>query len=1424
MKKIENYREIQLAAKQNEKEREYWINKLVGNLVRCCFPYNFSKNINAYESKNGIVKFEIPEEIALKLLEISNNSDLRLFMILIAAITALLHKYTGSNDIIIGAPIFKQDNKGNFINTELALRNQFEDSITFKELLLQVRQTLLEATENQNYPIEVLLNRLNISSSEDNFQLLDVFVLLKNIHDSEYIRYSKPNILFSFFKTEHSINVEIEYNALHYSRVTIENIFNHLMVLMRNAFTNAKLFDIEILLEEEQKSINMFNDTATEYPKEKTINQLFEEQVERIPDSVALIFGDITLTYKELNEKANQLARLLLNKGIQADDLIGILMPRSMEMIIAIMGVLKTGGGYVPLDPDYPEERINYILEDSEAQILITQDFLKNRFHFEGEIIDIDDKEIYKNEPSNIGKTNGPNNLAYVIYTSGSTGKPKGVMIEHKSVNNFIKGITDTIEFNPAKTILCITTICFDIFVLETILSLSQGLKIVIADEQQQSDPILLNKVIAKNQVQMFQSTPTRIKQLLSAEHNLTSVESITEIMVGGEAIRGDLLAKLKKVFRSAKIYNMFGPTETTVWSSVKELTNTTDITIGQPLANQQMYIVDKYNHLVPKWIPGELCIAGDGLARGYFRREELTNERFVANPFNPGTKIYKTGDLALFQSNGEIQFLGRIDQQVKIRGFRIELGEIETQLLKNPKINNAVVVPLEDKDGDSYLAAYFVTNKVSGSDSKEIKGDTGIKTSELREFLAKTVPDYMVPSYFIPLDSIPLTPNGKIDRKSLPDPKGIIAGEVKYQAPNDEIEKELTEIWQKVLSIERIGIYDNFFVLGGHSLNAITLISQINKEYSVELSVLDIFDKPTIKEFSEFIKQKCMRPLGQEEIKKLLQEEFGDTIEFIKYRIHGIPHILPESQPAYIVYYHEDDFTDYDALFRFLEQKIPQVWHAHYIRPISQKPETTKNIIDISHNEFSKLLRLKTEGSPEKILKEIEEVQNEYNAILLQNPLQKKYPLSPIQEVHVSLPDRLSGSIVVLEKFMKKEILEKSFLELLKRQTLLRSILVQEENSMFWQELSCPEKISIPYIDLSSHELQQKNTIITDIINHQFGRDFQNKNSLLYRIIVIKMSLWEFAVVFPADHVIYDGMSIEIIKRSLTRYYQEFEQNKRIDVHKIPSFEEYVQHIMRGPQEITAEGLINAYELEEYRNYKQKLEAIITKRDLKEIKFLHYQLKMDQDLQEENAWDISYLITTFMLKRFLGLSKIPLKILSYGRRYQNKNYFDTVGEFIDLVPILVTVDEENPQKMIDYAQEKLAIASEHNINFMSLINCSSLQNGWKRVARYISPETISDEILFFNFRGKHAEKDLNMTDRITSIVHFTEQSEALMARMICEISYTLNTIHFYIFSTFESEIGKIEAILNNISEKVTSSLIHGQLFENQEQLAIMNL
>jgi amino acid adenylation domain-containing protein len=853
------------AFEKPKKQILYWKNKLENSPVLHQLPTDFIRP--AEQTFEGeVVGIDIDSITVEGLKNICQKTMTTMNMVLLGAYSVLISRYSNFNDIVIGSPNANRNQKdiepliGFFVST-LPLRINIAENITFKDLLAQVKRTILEAADNQEVPFEQIVEELQ---PERTLNHSPIFQLLFAYHNFPGIKFDFLGMRAEFVRTKKaSIEVDLEvhlnntvdglngsfiYNKSLFQRKSIVRMTTHFLNILKNISRSIdqKVSEIEILSDNERKQIlEEFNDTSAIFPQNKSIVDLFEAIVARQGNSPALVFEGDTISYNDLNERANHLARKILDAGVKNEDKIGIFMPRCSEMIIGILGVLKAGCAYIPIDPDYPMGRVKYIMEDSDLKLLVTVPDLQHLFDLKGtsiRCINATSKELQYNENNNVGRSIGSSSLAYLIYTSGSTGNPKGVMIEHKSVVNFIYGVTSKIEFSIDSKILCLTTISFDIFVLETILPLLKGLTIVLAGSADQKDPNALAKLIRDQHVDMLQITPSRLKLLLSNDQIEKCIKGVKTIMVGGEAFPFELFQALKSKYKG-KIYNMYGPTETTVWSTIRDLTMATSIDVGTPISNTVIRILNTTNHLQPVGIVGELCIGGEGLARGYWKKEELTDEKFIKDPVDGKLSIYRTGDLARWLPDGNIELIGRLDSQVKIRGFRIELGEIESVLNENDNVKEAVVITYDKGQDDKILVAFVILSDKSKS------------TLKLKAFLKSKLPDYMVPSTIIIVDKMPLTPNGKIDRRALIFKISENTQESEnYIEPKTDLEKKITEIWKEVLHSKNVSTNDNFFDIGGHSLLLTQVVSLLKNRAGIEIDLIDLFRYPTIREICNYL------------------------------------------------------------------------------------------------------------------------------------------------------------------------------------------------------------------------------------------------------------------------------------------------------------------------------------------------------------------------------------------------------------------------------------------------------------------------------------------------------------------------------------------------------------------------------------------
>lgn len=807
--------------------------------------------------------YRIAPELANALKQLGTKMGCSFTTIMVAAFEVLLYRLTGKTEIVVGIPAAGQADTGNYqlighcVNL-LPLRTTIDASQTFSSYLSRRQPEMLDAYEYQQLTFGELVQKLAIARDPSRIPIVSVVFNIDKGLQANQMPFSGLEASFfanprAFENFELFINavdnpdglvLECQYNTNLFDRQTIATRLAEFEILLTGIVSDPdrSLATLPLLTADEQQWLERQNQTAAEFPA-LCLHQLFEQQAKLAPDRVAVTCGYCQLTYRELDTQANRLAAYLQTLGVKPEVTVGICMERSVEMLVGVLGILKAGGAYVPIDPAYPKERLSFLMQDANVGVLLTQTAIKaNLPATAAQIVNLD-RDWLTQIPSSDGfqpSSVTPDNLAYIIYTSGSTGKPKGVQIPHCNVLNLLNAMRQQPGLAAEDTLISVTTLSFDIAVAELFLALSVGAHLVIATREVASDGNRLMNLMSEVAATYLQATPATWRLLLTAGWQ---GNPDLKIISGGEALQRDLANQL--LDKGASLWNFYGPTETTIWSSGYRIESiAAPITIGYPLANTQMYILDAQMQPVPVGIAGELHIGGAGIARGYLNRPELTAEKFIPNPFDSTTRLYKTGDLARFLPNGQIECLGRIDFQVKVRGFRIEIGEVEATLAEHPSVRECAIAAWKNDDSDERLVAYIVG----------VRGDEGTTVGELRTFMKQKVPEFMVPSNFVLMDALPLTANGKVDRKALPKPDVAKSLAENYVAPRSDIERDMADIWAKILKLERVGIHDNFFELGGHSLLAAQLLSRIRQQFAVEIQLRLLFEASTVAELADRI------------------------------------------------------------------------------------------------------------------------------------------------------------------------------------------------------------------------------------------------------------------------------------------------------------------------------------------------------------------------------------------------------------------------------------------------------------------------------------------------------------------------------------------------------------------------------------------
>ncbi|MEK3800887.1 plipastatin non-ribosomal peptide synthetase PpsC [Bacillus sp. FSL K6-1234] len=842
-------------------QEAYWLKQLEGELPVLDLPADHTRPpVRSFAGDK--VSFTLEPEVASGLHKLARENGSTLYMVLLAAYTAFLSRLSGQEDIIVGSPIAGRPHKdlepilGMFVNT-LALRTRPEGGKPFVQYLQEVRETALEAFEHQDYPFEELVDKLELTRDMSRNPLFDVMFVLQNM-DQESLELdelclkpaannghqtSKFDLTLYAQEQPHGLlTFQMEFSTDLYKKKTIEKwlqYFNN-MLLSIIKDNKAALGTINILNEDEAHYlIHELNRTKIDYPRNETISRLFEMQAEQTPNAVAIVSDTQVFTYEDLNSWANQIASVLQIKGVGPDSVVALLTGRTPELIAGMLGILKAGGAYLPIDSNLPVERIAYMLSDSRAALLLQSEKTEKRLlGIECEQIIIEDIQK-KGEAKNVESSAGPHSLAYIIYTSGSTGKPKGVMIEQRSVIRLVKN-SNYITFTPEDRLLMTSSIGFDVGSFEIFGPLLNGAALHLSDQQTFLDSHQLKRYIEHQGITTIWLTSSLFNHL--TEQNEQTFSQLKHLIIGGEALSPSHVNRIRNVCPEVSIWNGYGPTENTTFSTCLHIQKTYELSIpiGRPVGNSTAYILNQWGVLQPVGAVGELCVGGDGVARGYLGRPDLTKEKFVKNPFVPGDRLYRTGDLARWLPDGTIEYVGRIDDQVKVRGYRVELGEIETALRQIDGVKEAAVLARTAQTGSKELFGY-------------ISVKAGTNAEQVRSLLARSLPNYMIPAYIIEMETLPLTSNGKLNRKALPEPN--FTSKQTYAPPRNDLEDQLALIWQEVLGIQRIGIEDSFFELGGDSIKALQVSARLGR-YGLSLQVSDLFRHPKIKDLSPFIRK----------------------------------------------------------------------------------------------------------------------------------------------------------------------------------------------------------------------------------------------------------------------------------------------------------------------------------------------------------------------------------------------------------------------------------------------------------------------------------------------------------------------------------------------------------------------------------------
>lgn len=1296
-----------------EDAERFWLEKLSGDLNEMTLAGDFPR-LKQYE--RAVYKMEIGEQLTGKILNIGKNNHLSVYIIMLTAFKILLSRLSGQEDISVVSPIYSMENHQ--YNTFVLLRDSVDLTSTFKELLMAVRQTVIESYKNEHYPFTDLMEMINIPVGASPFKAA---MMLETIHENVFLveiaDYFHSDILFSFRENPRNLEANVSYNSRLFKEETIEKLLDRYLQILRQVLNQTGITISEIQWmppEEKQRILFDFNDTATDYPGGQTIGQLFERQVEKNPDRNALkstistvnLYDDsktvelaVSLDYDDLNNRVDMLAHELRGRGVTADGIVGIMMRHPLEMAVCILAVLKAGGAYVPLDPESPPGANTYILEDSNMQLLVTQQSFIEQLPGAFSSLPIvltDEDRFVQYEESLPTPANNPSNLAYIIYTSGSTGRPKGTLVEHRGIVNYTSWRIETYNYSPDDVTLQMLSYCFDGFCSNFYSSLLSGGTLVMIPDSKKLDFAYISDVIAREKVTNMSLVPSMYDALIDHVHR--DLAGLRFVVLAGDRSSAALVKKSKEKLPNVLLINEYGPTEATVTAAALPGIGESNTTvIGTPISNTRLYILDRSCRPLPVNVPGELFIAGSGLARGYLNNPQLTSGTFIRGgcPVTGGS-IYKTGDTARWLENGTVEFLGRADHQVKIRGFRIELDEIECRLLKHHKIKEAVVSAKktkEDEGGNQYLSAYIIP-----------RGPIDIQ--EVREFLALELPYYMIPQYFACLAEFPLTPTGKVNRKAL---GSYEAGEIKkkYVSPRNDNEKKFVDIWQDVLGVEKIGIKDNFFELGGDSLKAIRVISKLNSQ-GIDITVNEIFSRQTIDEI-------CVgKPPAEETIEKAeplenyVSENYACNAYYREYQING------NSQPG-VLYLLREEFPIH-ILTKDIKEKFGSRCSLNYIKFIKSEEEIIEeDKIDLTL--FSTLMALKNKVSEEdqtEISRELNK-NNQLTMFLKRNKQIKRYPVSPIQELWLSGPPAAISQRLLPFSYDFTHIPDLRetrdiVVRLTAKNSLLRSLIVNDNGRYFINEFSSFSNINVPFIDLSHFSFHCR-----EILERQVEQTLQKPISPLdnvpYRLAILKYDIKTFKLIFVFNHLVFDAESSGILEeqtREISRAGTTDAQQAETPQNHT-DYDEYVRFM--GDLTYKDIRLDMYFDFKHYPGSVEEAHRAFTTGELRRDRF-----EIDISNVKEELKDYYNEIILLCYARLIGqvfqLKNVPVAIYSNGRNYKSRNFKNTIGLFIDQIPYLFSPGKHSdPKASIERFLNYREQIGNRNLNFINYFMKNNLMN-----------------------------------------------------------------------------------------------------------------
>ncbi|HEY2491658.1 MAG TPA: amino acid adenylation domain-containing protein [Paenibacillus sp.] len=1398
---------------QSEKYRsqeKYWLERFKSELPVLTLPTDYPRpQMQSFEGDS--ISVTIDSELSLRIIELAAETRSTLYMFLLAAYNVLLSKYANQEDIIVGTPSAGRVHKelgnviGIFVNT-LAIRSYPEGTKGFNDFLEEVKEHTIQAFENQQVQYEDLIEKLDIQRDVSRNPLFDTMFTVDNIGVEEVQldglhmelypfdnKSSKFDLMVTATEDKQGIRLDVEYAVKLFQKNTVERFIAHYIHILRAVTDNLemKLSSIGLLLEEEHRQIVVdFNATRTNYPHQ-TIHELFEEQAFHNADRIALVCNDIQLTYRELNDKSNQLARILRDKGIGPDRIVAIIGDRTLEMIIGMLAILKAGGAYLPIDPDYPMDRVEYFLRNSGAEIMLARSCYADRSIDGVEVIIVEHDRLDEKDVPNLLHETTPNHLAYVMYTSGSTGLPKGVMIEHLGVARLVKN-TNYVHFSEEDRVLQTAAPVFDVSIFDIWGALLNGARLYLVDKFTLLDPIRVESVIQQNNITTLWLTSPLFTQF--AQQKPDMFRTVRYLIVGGDVLSPKHIQLVRDHCEQLTVVNGYGPTENTSFSCcfIIEETFEKSVPIGQPISNSTAYIVDNNGNLNPIGVPGELWVGGDGVARGYINNEELTRQKFMPNPFIEGDRVYRTGDAAKWLSDGTIEYIGRMDNQVKIRGFRVEIGEIENYLLSHPAVKEVVILVKHNEETNKFLCAYVV-------------GEGELTVHSVKEYLNQQLPDYMIPSAFVFMEQLPLNVNGKVDRKALPEPE-YSGSKLEYTAPRNEIESEIVQIWSEILGIERVSIYDNFFELGGHSLKAIQMVSKL-MEFGWDVSINQVFAHQTPAELAVYVNKSMVLHKHQitdiQIAEQWLSENIQRTCRWMTY--------LVEDDEYSVLHISGLDEALRSEIELLITEQLDHTIQPHYIINFDELPVGYLEQ-KISRQAFNAILNLQQGQSShwvDSILAPIERMQALYTDEIIGGQVVKEYDISPSQMYHFKHRD-VSGTMVKWHKAIHPERLRQTLQHIVSNEEVMRSVLVQGKGGedCYWRLYEQPEHLNLPMIDISHFDPNTQMDILRLLMDKFFIKPYLDSDSIMYRMLLIKQNVKEYLLLLPFSHTIFDYMSNEVLRNQVNEHYETLNQGMVIENKRGVTFTDFIAQICRGPERISATKFNEIYDIHSFGTSARQIATRMQRHSNDTLMtIINHDIKIDiqsDQLDAEDKWKTAMGIFVRFFSTYFDMEQIPMWMTHFGRQYADESYFDIVGECIDYIPLLLN-SEKDIDIQCEMITQKIQLASDHNIHFANLLYNESVEPAFLDVRNALL-NAFEEMPINFNYLGELSEEaDLDYLD--AEGVNCDDPN-----RILYMTWHKGNNIHITMVLPCEEDKDSIRDLLDKVAQKQIHGHTSGQL------------